>query len=97
MSRPPPIWPCGVSFSQLAWALCRSGISHSRINVWKRWDAAVSDNLNRVQNKDGSWSGHHCITGRTFCTSAALLTLLADRTRFPEHVLAKAVLEGEPK
>jgi hypothetical protein len=32
-----------------------------------------------AQNADGSWAGHHCITGRTFCTSAALLTLLVDR------------------
>lgn len=25
-----------------------------------------------MQNEDGSWSGHHCITGRTFCTSAGV-------------------------
>ena len=35
------------------------------------------------QNDDGSWSGHHCITGRTFCTSTALLVLMADRTPVP--------------
>jgi len=58
-------------------------------DVWRRWDAAMSDNLNRVQNQDGSWSGHHCITGRTFCTSAALLTLLADRTPVPVEVVKK--------
>lgn len=46
---------------------------------WKMWDKAVSERLAQVQNGDGSWSGHHCITGRTFCTAAALLTLLADR------------------
>jgi hypothetical protein len=43
----------------------------------------MTANLNRVQNGDGSWSGHHCITGRTFCTSTALLVLMADRTPIP--------------
>ena len=50
---------------------------------WKRWDAQMTENLNRVQNGDGSWSGHHCITGRTFCTSTALLVMMADRTPVP--------------
>jgi hypothetical protein len=50
---------------------------------WEKWDKAITDNLNRIQNKDGSWTGHHCITGRTFCTSAALLVLMVDRTPVP--------------
>ena len=50
---------------------------------WKKWDAQMTQNLERVQNGDGSWSGHHCITGRTFCTSTALLVLMADRTPVP--------------
>jgi hypothetical protein len=52
-------------------------------NAWKQWDASITNNLNHVQNEDGSWTGHHCITGRTFCTSAALLVLMADRTPVP--------------
>jgi squalene cyclase len=43
----------------------------------------MSDNMNRIQNADGSWTGHHCITGRTFCTSAALLVLMVDRSPVP--------------
>jgi hypothetical protein len=50
---------------------------------WTRWDDAMTSNLNRIQNSDGSWSGHHCITGRTFCTATALLVLMADRTPVP--------------
>jgi hypothetical protein len=50
---------------------------------WQSWDKSIGDNLHRVQNEDGSWSGHHCITGRTFCTAAALLTLMADRAPVP--------------
>ncbi len=52
-------------------------------DAWKRWDESMTANLQRVQNDDGSWTGHHCITGRTFCTSAALLVLMADRTPIP--------------
>ncbi len=50
---------------------------------WEDWDRAMSENLGRIQNADGSWSGHHCITGRTFCTSAALMVLMSDRTQVP--------------
>jgi len=50
---------------------------------WQKWDKQVTENLDRIQNKDGSWSGHHCITGRTFCTSGALLVLMADRAPVP--------------
>ena len=50
---------------------------------WVAWDKKMAENLNRVQNKDGSWSGDHCITGRTFCSATALLVLMADRTPAP--------------
>src|SRR5688572_11685096 len=50
---------------------------------WDKWDTAMTANLSRVQNGDGSWTGHHCITGRTFVTSSALLVLMADRAPVP--------------
>jgi hypothetical protein len=50
---------------------------------WKNWDAKITNLVNKVQNGDGSWTGHHCITGRTFCTAAALLVLMADRAPVP--------------
>jgi hypothetical protein len=50
---------------------------------WQKWDKSVTDNLNRIQNQDGSWSGQHCITGRTICSAAALMVLMADRTPIP--------------
>ncbi len=56
--------------------------------AWTDWDKAMTDNLGRIQNQDGSWSGHHCITGRTFCTAAALMVLMADRTEVPVEVKA---------
>jgi hypothetical protein len=50
---------------------------------FSEWDGKMTENLNRIQNDDGSWSGHHCITGKTFCTSAALMVLMVDRTTTP--------------
>jgi prenyltransferase/squalene oxidase-like repeat protein len=51
--------------------------------AWEKWDRQAGETITKVQNGDGSWSGHHCITGRTFCTSTALLTMLADRAPLP--------------
>ncbi len=55
---------------------------------WKTWDEKTTANLNRIQNDDGTWTGHHCITGRTFCTSAALLVMMADRSPIPAQAKA---------
>jgi hypothetical protein len=52
-------------------------------NDWKGWSDAMTANLERVQNDDGSWSGDHCITGRTFCTAAAVQVLCIDRAPAP--------------
>lgn len=54
--------------------------------AWEKWDRQVCETVTKVQNEDGSWSGHHCITGRTFCTAAALLTMMADRAPVPVEV-----------
>lgn len=51
--------------------------------AWQAWYPDVSKRIVRVQNSDGSWSGHHCITGRTFCTAAALMTLQARNLCLP--------------
>ncbi len=50
---------------------------------WTRWYPTVRNRIVSVQNKDGSWTGHHCITSRTFCTAAALLTLQAPNRFLP--------------
>lgn len=42
---------------------------------WKKWYDNVSGKLIRVQNNDGSWNGHHCITSPVFCTATSLLIL----------------------
>ena len=47
---------------------------------WREWNPKIKTQLVRLQNEDGSWAGHHCITGRVAVTSAAILTMLVDRT-----------------
>jgi hypothetical protein len=46
---------------------------------WDKWNGDMTAKVLKLQNKDGTWAGHHCITGRVAVTSAAVLMLLADR------------------
>jgi len=73
-----------LSFLNIAEALAVKGGKD-----WEEWDGKMQQSIPRVQDKDGSWSGHHCITGKTFCTAAALLVLTADRAPVPAPSGAK--------
>jgi len=42
---------------------------------WKKWYDMMSGKLVNIQNTDGSWNGHHCITSPVFCTATCLLIL----------------------
>ncbi|MBX2980778.1 MAG: hypothetical protein KF905_15945 [Flavobacteriales bacterium] len=44
-------------------------------NGWRNWYGATTDRLLGIQNNDGSWHGHHCITSPVFCTATSLLIL----------------------
>lgn len=44
-------------------------------NDWKNWYDNMSGRLLKIQNNDGSWQGHHCITSPVFCTATCLLIL----------------------
>jgi hypothetical protein len=50
---------------------------------WKKWHSEMTAKLLKLQNEDGTWAGHHCITGRVAVTSAAILLLQADREPAP--------------
>ena len=50
---------------------------------WTTWFPTVRDKIVTVQNADGSWTGHHCITSRTFCTAAAILVLQSPNRYLP--------------
>lgn len=46
---------------------------------WEKWNTKIKAHIDGLQNRDGTWSGQHCITGRVACTAAAVLALLAER------------------
>jgi hypothetical protein len=48
---------------------------------WSKWHANITQKILGLQNSDGTWAGHHCITGRVAMTSAAMLNLTVDRAR----------------
>ena len=41
------------------------------------WDDKIGAHLMSIQNGDGSWVGHHCITSPVFVTAGAIATLAA--------------------
>jgi squalene-hopene cyclase-like protein len=45
---------------------------------WSDWHSKITDKILKLQNSDGTWAGHHCITGRVAVTSAAILNLMPD-------------------
>ncbi|MCH8905083.1 MAG: terpene cyclase/mutase family protein [Bacteroidetes bacterium] len=47
-------------------------------DAWVEWNEKMTVRLSKIQNSDGSWSGHHCITSPVFCTAAVILTLTAE-------------------
>jgi hypothetical protein len=42
---------------------------------WQNWYDNMSGRLLKIQNQDGSWNGHHCISSPVFCTATCLLIL----------------------
>lgn len=64
-----------ISYMNISDSLARAGGSK-----WEEWNGDIKQRLEKLQNADGTWAGHHCITGRVACTSAAILTMLTDRT-----------------
>ena len=60
---------------------------------WQKWNGDMKAKLLKLQNEDGTWAGHHCITGRVAVTSAAILVMLVDR----EPILASAATTGAKK
>ncbi len=46
---------------------------------WEKWNSDIKAKVLKMQNEDGTWAGHHCITGRVAVTSAAILMLRSDR------------------
>jgi hypothetical protein len=54
-----------------------------RDKIYQRWYDHITKALKASQNADGSWVGHHCITGRVFCTACSIMTLLVPDRLLP--------------
>ena len=50
----------------------------NRDKDWKKWYTDMSGRILKIQNPDGSWNGHHCITSPVFCTATSLLLLTVE-------------------
>ena len=55
------------------------GLKRAGGEEWKLWHSKITEKILKLQNSDGTWAGHHCITGRVAVTSAAILNLTVDR------------------
>lgn len=51
------------------------GLVIAKDDSWRNWYNDISGKMVRIQNQDGSWNGHHCITSPVFCTATCLLIL----------------------
>lgn len=60
-------------------------------NSWKNWYGQTTGRLVDIQNQDGSWNGHHCITSPVFCTATSLLILSVNNDI--EHLLAQGAVK----
>ena len=63
----------------LSYMMASESMVESSDDSWNDWHQKMTERLGKVQNGDGSWSGHHCITSPVFCTAAVIMTLTADR------------------
>ena len=48
---------------------------------FNEWKGKMFERIYKVQNGNGSWSGHHCITSPVFCTAAAVLMLSVENDK----------------
>ena len=55
------------------------GLKRSGGKEWLEWNSKITQKILKLQNDDGTWAGHHCITGRCAVTSAAILNQTSDR------------------
>jgi hypothetical protein len=60
-------------------------------NGWKNWYQQTTGRLVSIQNQDGSWNGHHCITSPVFCTATSLLILSINNDM--EHLMAQGAVK----
>lgn len=45
---------------------------------FQKWNDKMLTRMEKIQNADGSWNGHHCITSPVFCTAAVVQCLTTE-------------------
>jgi hypothetical protein len=66
-----------------SWLNISDSLHRTGGNDWQKWNGDMKTKLIKLQNEDGTWAGHHCITGRVAVTGAAILLLTSDREPAP--------------
>ena len=61
----------------LSYMLISDTLAEDGGKAFTQWDQKIGAHLLNIQNRDGSWVGHHCITSAVFVTAGALATLAA--------------------
>lgn len=61
----------------LSYMMTSESLAEAGGEAWDEWYQKMHTRLSKIQNNDGSWSGHHCITSPVFCTAAVILTMMA--------------------
>ena len=63
----------------LSYLMTGESLIISKDNSWTSWFEKMAGRMVQIQNNDGSWQGHHCITSPVFCTATCLLILSIDK------------------
>ncbi|MEX1139971.1 MAG: hypothetical protein WEF53_11565 [Bacteroidota bacterium] len=63
----------------LSYMMTAESMVITRDSEYDAWYQNMSRRLEKIQEGNGSWGGHHCITSPVFCTAAVIMTLTADR------------------
>jgi hypothetical protein len=63
----------------LSYLLTSESLVIAVADKFNEWNDKMHGRLQKIQNSDGSWSGHHCITSPVFCTAAVVQCLTTDR------------------
>ena len=63
----------------LSYMMTSESLLISSPEKFHQWNDKMHGRLKKIQSKDGSWTGHHCITSPVFCTAAVVQCLATDR------------------
>jgi len=78
----------------LSYQLISDTLAENGGETWDQWNQRMGQYLVNLQNADGSWAGHHCITSTVFVTAGAVMTLGAGDAAVSRAAHADASANG---